>query len=188
MREVTPTRKWTLLHDFESRKTKHPAPALFFLKSARSGAATPLSIVRPANYAVPPHRRHVFVNNRDAAIAQNAAHFVQHESRILCVMQHVAEQHSVEALVFDWKMATIVREIIDARGGVVADVESNHCGPQQSLQMMRDEAIAAADVEHVRSRRQHTGDFKRHVICSTHLAASSHALEATFDGCSQTDH
>jgi hypothetical protein len=49
---------------------------------------------------------------------------------------------------------------------------------------MCDEAIAAADVEHVRSRRQHTGDFKRHVICSTDFASSSHAFETAFDGCS----
>ena len=54
--------------------------------------------------------------------------------------------------------------------------------------MMRDEAIAATDVEHVRLRRQHTRDFERHVISSTNLTAPSHALEATFDGGGQADH
>ena len=54
--------------------------------------------------------------------------------------------------------------------------------------MMRYEAIAAAHVEHVGLRREHTSDFERHVIGATNLAAPSHALEATFDRCSQTLH
>jgi hypothetical protein len=54
--------------------------------------------------------------------------------------------------------------------------------------MMRDEAIAAAHVEHVGLRREHTSDFERHVIRAANFAASSHALEATFDDCSQTRH
>jgi len=54
--------------------------------------------------------------------------------------------------------------------------------------MMCDEAITAADVEHARLRREHTRDFERHVISTADLAAPSHALEATFDGCSQARH
>jgi len=53
---------------------------------------------------------------------------------------------------------------------------------------MRDEAIAAAHVEHVGLRREHTRDFKRHVISSANLAPTSHALEATFDRFSQACH
>jgi hypothetical protein len=49
--------------------------------------------------------------------------------------------------------------------------------------MVRDEAVAAADVENVRIWRKHTGDFKRHVVSSPDLAPSSHAIEATFDDC-----
>jgi hypothetical protein len=54
--------------------------------------------------------------------------------------------------------------------------------------MMRDEAVAAADVEHVGLRRQHACDFKGHVISASNLAAPSHAREATLDRCSQTRH
>jgi len=54
--------------------------------------------------------------------------------------------------------------------------------------MMRDEAVAAADVEHVGLRREHAGDLERHVVSATNLAAPSHALEAAFECCSQTRH
>ena len=133
MREITPARKRTLLHDLEACQTKHPAPTVFRLKRAWSSASTPLSIVRPADHAVPPDRRYIFVNNRETAIAQHAADFIQHEPRILRVMQHVAEQHRVKALIFDGKMAAIVRKIIDPSGGVVADVQSNHRRSQHAL-------------------------------------------------------
>src|SRR5215211_1634902 len=133
MREVPPTRKRTLLHDLEARETKYPAPTLFCLERAWSSSSTPLSVVRPADHAVPPDRRYIFVDNREAAIAQHAAHFVQHESRILCVMQHIAEQYRIKALIFDGKMAAIVRKIIDPSGGVVTDVQPNHRRAQQSL-------------------------------------------------------
>ncbi|MEN3329658.1 MAG: hypothetical protein V7638_4465 [Acidobacteriota bacterium] len=188
MREVAPARKRTLLHYLEARQTKYPAPTVFCLKRAWSSSPTPLPVMRPTNNAIPPDRRYIFVDNRESAITQHAADFIQHESRILCVMQHVAEQHRVEALIFHRKMAAIVRKIIDLSSGLFADVQPNHRRAQQPLQMMRDEAIAATDVEHVRLRGQHTRDFERHVISSTNLAAPSHAFEATLDRCSQTLH
>ena len=133
MREVAPTRKRTLLHDLEARQTKNPAPTVFRLKRAWSSSSTPLSIVCPANDAVPPDRRYIFVNNGESAVTQNAADFIQHEPRILCVMQHVAEQYGVKALILYGKMAAIVRKVIDPSGSVFADVQSNHRRAQQSL-------------------------------------------------------
>ena len=126
MREVAPARKRTLLHDLETSQTKYPAPTVFRLKRARSGSPTPLSIVRPADHAIPPDRRYIFVDNRESTVTQHAADFIQHESRILRVMQHVAEQHRVKAFVFHWKMAAIIRKIIDPGGGLFADVQAHH--------------------------------------------------------------
>src|SRR3954454_9562532 len=99
MREVAPTRKRTLLHDLEARHTKHPAPTVFCLKLAWSSPATPLPIERPTNYAVPPDARYIFVDNREAAVAQHATDYIRHESLISRVMQHVVEEHRVKALV-----------------------------------------------------------------------------------------
>jgi len=162
---------------------------VFQLKRAWTSAAAPLSIMRPTNYAIPPDCRHIFINNRDATVAQNATHFIKQEPRILRVMQYVAEQHGVEAFIFDGKMAAIVWKIIDPSGSdVAADVQAYDRRTQQALKMMRDEAVAAADVEHVRSWRQHTRYFERHVIRSPDFAAPSHTLEATFDGGCQTRH
>ena len=131
MREIAPTRKRTLLHDLKSRQTKRPAPTMFRLKRAWSSSPAPLSIVRPADHPIPPDRRYIFVDNCESAITQNAADFIQHESRILCVMQHVAEQHSVKALILHRKMAAIIRKIIDPSGGYFADIQANHRRPSK---------------------------------------------------------
>ena len=183
MREVAPARKRSLLHYFKARQTEYPAPIVFCVKRAWSSASTPLSIVSPADRAVPPECRHVFVNDREASVAQHTAHLIQHEPRILRVMQHITEQYRIETLVLDRKVPAIVRQIINASGGVAGDVQANHGRAEHASQMMRDEAVATADVEHVGPRRQYAGNFERHVICSPDLAASSHALEAAVDGC-----
>ena len=133
MREVAPAREWTLFHDLESRQTKHPAPAVFRLKRAWSSAPTPLSIVRPADHAIPPDHRYVFVNNRETTLTQHAAYFIQHEPWILRVMQHVAKQHGVEALIFYGKVEAVVRQVINARRGVAADVKSDYRSSEQTL-------------------------------------------------------
>jgi hypothetical protein len=133
MREVAPTRKRTLLHDLEARQTKHPAPTLFCPKRAWSSSATPLPIVRPTHHAVPPDRRYVFVNNRETAVTQHPTDFIQHESRILRVMQYVTEQHRVKTLISNGEMAAIVRKVFDPSGRVVAYVQANHRRAEQTL-------------------------------------------------------
>ena len=90
--------------------------------------------MRPTNHAVPPDGRHIFINNCYATVAQDTTHLIQHESRIVGVIQHVKEQHSVDALIFDGKLAAIVRKIIDTSGGDVApDVQPNDRRTQQAL-------------------------------------------------------
>jgi len=80
-------------------------------------------------------------------------------------------------------MAPVVWKVIDASSSVVSDIETNYRRAEHALQMMCDETSATADVEHVSSLWQNAGDFERHVVCSSDLAASSHAFEATSDGC-----
>jgi|ERR1041385_2931003 hypothetical protein len=156
---------------------------MFRVERAWTSAPAPLSIVRPAHDAIPPQCRYVFVNNCEPTFAQHTAYFIQDQPRILRVMQHVTEQHRVEALVPHWKMSSVVRQVVDPCGGVTTDVQSHHRRPQHSLQVMRDEAIATADIKHISLRRQYLRDFERHVISASDLAAPSHAPDATFDGC-----
>jgi hypothetical protein len=99
-------------------------------------------------------------------------------------MQDVTQQDSIEAVVSHRKVTPIIRNVINASGSAFADVQTNDGRAEHALKMMRDKSAAAADVEHVSSRRQHAGHFKRHVICSTNFSSSSFTLEATFDGCS----
>ena len=98
-------------------------------------------------------------------------------------MQHITEQHRIESLVLHWKVSAVVRQIIDPRRSVACDIETDHGRAEHALQVMRDEAVATADVEYVGPRRQHAGHFKRHIVCSPDFAPPSHALEATLDGC-----
>src|SRR5262245_36248847 len=99
------------------------------------------------------------------------------------MMQHITEQHRIEALVLHWKMTAVVGQIVDASRSLTTDIQSNHGGAKHALQVMRDETVATADVEYVCAWRQHLRDLERHVVSSSDLAAASHALEATFNGC-----
>jgi hypothetical protein len=96
-------------------------------------------------------------------------------------MEHVTKQHRVETLIAHGKMPAIVRQILNVRGRAVADVDPDHGFADEAAQMMRDETVAAADVEHVGPRRQYTRYFERHIVRSPNLAPSSRALEAALD-------
>jgi len=54
--------------------------------------------------------------------------------------------------------------------------------------MMRDEPVAATDVENIGVWRQHSRDLERHVVCATDFTTPAHAFEATVDGCGQSYH
>ena len=181
MRNVPPARECAFLHDLESSQTKHVPPVVFQLKRAWTSASAPLSIVCPAHHAVPPEHGNVFVDDRDPTFAQHAAYFVQYEPRVLCVMQDITEQDSIEALISDRKMPAVVWQVVDARGGAVADVETNDSRTEHAAKMMGDEAVAASDVEYVCAWRKHTRDFERHIVCSSDFSSPSHAAEAAFD-------
>src|SRR5690348_4490263 len=78
-------------------------------------------------------------------------------------------------------MTAVVREILDWRGSSLANIEADNRFAKQAAKVVSDEAVAATDVEHVGPRRQHARHFQRHIVRAPHLAAASHALEATFD-------
>ena len=181
MREIAPARERAFFHDLKSSQTKCPSPVVFHLKRAGTSASAPLSIVCPAHHAIPPEQRNIFVNDREALLAQHAVHFVKHESRILRVVQYVAKQNRIEALISNGKVPAVVWQIVDARGSAVADVQSNYGRAEHASKMMRDEAVSATHVEYVRTRRQHTRDFERHVVCSPNFSATAHSVEATFN-------
>ena len=96
-------------------------------------------------------------------------------------MQHVAKQHGVETLIAHGKMPAVVREILDVRGGTLADVEPYDRFADQRAEMVRDKTITATNVEHVGPRRQHTRHLQRHVVRAADFAPSSHAPEAALD-------
>ena len=88
-----------------------------------------------------------------------------------------------DLVITDWKMPAIIGKIIDACGRGWSNVQSNHRCAEQTLQVMRDEAVAATDVEHLGARRKHARHFERHVVRSSNFSSSSHSVEATLDRC-----
>jgi len=96
VRQIAPARKPSLDDDFKIERTEDRSPLMFVAKPARPGASAPLLIVNPADAPVPKTQWYVFVNDSETAIAQHAAHFLQHEANILRVMQNITEQHCVE--------------------------------------------------------------------------------------------
>src|ERR1051325_3597841 len=114
MREVAPARQRTLFNDLKACQAKHPAPIMLRLKRAWSSSTTPLTIVCPTDNAVPPDRRYVFVDNRETAVSQHSSHLVESEPGVLRVVQNVAEQDGIEALVFDGKVPAVVDQSFDA--------------------------------------------------------------------------
>jgi hypothetical protein len=49
--------------------------------------------------------------------------------------------------------------------------------------MVRDESVAATNVEHVCLRGQHACDLERHVVRAPDFSSSSHAPEAALNRC-----
>lgn len=96
-------------------------------------------------------------------------------------MQHITKQHRVEGLVHNRKVPAVVRQIVDASGCAATYIESDYGRTEHALQVMRDETVATAYIEHAGAWRQHLRDFERHVVSATNLATASHALDATFD-------
>ena len=79
----------------------------------------------PTDNTVPPEQGYIFIDDRHTAFTQHSIHLVKHEPRIVRVMQHVAKQHGVEALISDRKMAAIVAHVIDACRSAIGDVEAD---------------------------------------------------------------
>jgi len=129
--------------------------------------------VKPAHPLVPQPFRNVFVNNGKAAFAKHAAHFIQDRANVLSVMENVAEQDCVKRAIRDRKMNTVVTAKVDQRVGAISQVDSNCASPEHSAQMVRYEAVTAADVEHFRAMPNGARDFQRHIISPGYLSPAS---------------
>src|SRR5215213_2925045 len=183
MRHVAPTRQRTLTHDLKARQVERLSPILFQLKLTWPTAAAPLPVMCPTDEPIPPKRRNVFVNDRQPSVTQDPAHFVQHEARIMRVMQHVTKEHCVETLIANREVPAVVGKIVDSSSGAGADIESDDSRSEYGVQVMRDKSVAATNVEYVGARRKYASYFKRHVVGAAHLATPVHAPEATLNRC-----
>jgi hypothetical protein len=128
----------------------------------------------------------VFIDQREAAFTQHAAHFAQNNRNILGVMQNVAESHRTKRFIRCRKTGTIVLPIIDCRLSAASQINPDNASAEHRAQMMRDEAVATADVEHFGAARYHTRYFQSHVISAADFASAPLAHPTTLQGTNNT--
>jgi hypothetical protein len=186
MREVAPARKWALRNDLKAGRTEQRAPNSGEPEGARAGAVLPLAFMNPAHHAIRPATRNVFVNYDEPTRPQDAPNFAHDQVEVLRVMQHVAEQDRIEALVRDRKALAVVTEVFDWRDGAFRQIYSYDWRAEHGGQMMRYESIAAAYVEHARARGYKARHFERHVVGASYGPAATLALPATMHAMNNT--
>jgi len=103
------------------------------------------------------------------------------------MMQYVAEQDRIEALVRDLKVLAVVTQVFDRRGGTFRQIYSYHWHAEHGGQVVRYESIAAAHVQHARSDGYKTRHFKRHVVGAANGTPATLAPPATMQALNYTD-
>jgi hypothetical protein len=93
-------------------------------------------------------------------------------------MQDIAEQHRVKGFIRRRKTRAVVATIVDGRFSVTAQVDAHCTRAEYRAEMMRDEAIATADVENFSAPRNKARNLQGHVIGAADFAAPALALEA----------
>lgn len=179
MRQVAPARESAFLNDLKACRVEYSVPLGFATKCAGAGAFAPLQIVSPANKAIPPGRRDVFINHSQAIVTQDPPRFIHDYAEVLGVVQYVAQQDSVYRSVLNRKMSPVELPIINRRFSSCIQIDTYHLRADHCRQVVCDEAVAAANIKHPRVGRNHASDFERHVISTPHLATPPFAPPAT---------
>src|SRR5678815_604476 len=91
------------------------------------------------------------------------------------MMQHITKQYCVNTIILEWKVATVVRNVLDAGGGGLQNVDTSYSAIQQRLEVMSNETVATTYIQHIRERRNQGRDFESHVVSAPNLPSSSHA-------------
>jgi hypothetical protein len=179
MSEIAPAREWALSDDLEAGRIEQRAPHGRGSEGARACAVLPLAVMNPAHHAIQPATRDVFVDYDETTMAQDAPHLTHDQAEVLRVMQHVAEQDRIEALVRDRKALAVVTEVFYRRGGAFRQIYSQDWHAEHGGQVVCYESVAAAHVEHARGRGYKTRHFERHVVGAAHGATATLAPPAT---------
>ena len=187
MREIAPAREWALTDDLEAGRTELRAPHRREPEGAWACAVLPLAVMNPAQHAIQPATRNVFVHQDKTTTPQNAPHLTHEQAEVLRMMQYVTEQDRIEALVRDRKVLAVVTQVFDRRGGAFRQVYSYHWHTEHGGQVVRYESIAAAHVQHARSGGYKTRHFKRHVVGAAYGTPATLAPPATMQAMNYTD-
>jgi hypothetical protein len=164
VREVAPARELALGDDLEAGRLEERAPLVGEPEAAGPRARAPRAVVRRAHGSVPSPQGHVLVDDRQPAFTQHTSDFIEKRALILRVVQHVAEQHGVERAFGRGEVRAVEGFVLDGRVGAPPHVNPGDARAEHAREVVRDEAAAAAHVEHARAARQHARNLQSHVV------------------------
>src|SRR5712691_7943716 len=78
-------------------------------------------------------------------------------------------------------MRAVIATIINRRLCTISQINSHDAGAEHCAEMMRDKAVATADVQDFRAAGKHARDLLGHVISAADLAPATLARPAAFD-------
>src|ERR1044072_1144276 len=90
-------------------------------------------------------------------------------------MQYVAKQRCVHLSSFNGKVSAVELPVVNRRFGLCVQVNSNHLRSKQGRQVVRDETVAAANIEDTRVNGNVARDLQRHVVSAAHLPSTPFA-------------
>src|SRR5260370_2116599 len=82
-------------------------------------------------------------------------------------------------------MRAVVTTIINRRRGTISQINSHDARAEQCAKMMRDKAVATADIQNFRAAWNHARDLLCHVISATDFSPPPFARPAAFDSVDQ---
>ena len=96
MREVAHSRQGSFLQNLKTLRVEFTPPLVFQTKRAWAGAPVPLQVVSPANKAVPPKLRNIFINDHHATWSEHTTHLSEYCRQIMGMMQYVTKNDAGE--------------------------------------------------------------------------------------------
>jgi hypothetical protein len=104
-------------------------------------------VVYPTGGSIKPTHRYVLIDDRNAVTFQYSSYFIQDQCRILRVVQHITQEHSIKSFITKREVATVVRNEINSCTRRRSDIHADDWGLENAGEMMSYESVATAHVE-----------------------------------------
>ncbi len=104
----------------------------------------------------------IFIDDEGPPRTQDTGHICKEGGRVGRVMKHIGAYKSVEARVRMGKMNAIEGRIVDRGKSRLTNIDPHRGPPEETREVVRDKAVAAAHVENARTSGELSGDLLSH--------------------------